>query len=65
MKSILKSRNYSEKPDEMIIRINGFDNFSECEAMAAAIVGQIQRINRKRVSDNKTKFEYIINKAEH
>lgn len=64
MKSIFKSRNYSEKPDEMIIRINGFDNISECETMAATIVGQIQRINRKRKLDKKSKFEYIIKKAE-
>ncbi len=64
MKSIFKSRNYSEKPDEMIIRINGFDNISECETMATAIVGQIQRINRKRKLDKKSKLEYIIKKAE-
>lgn len=60
---IFKSRNYTEHPDEMIIRINGFNNSSERETVATAIAGEIQRINRKRKSDDKAKLEYIINKG--
>lgn len=60
---IFKSRNYTVNPDEMIIRINGFNNSSERETVATAIAGEIQRINRKRKSDDKAKLEYIINKG--
>lgn len=63
MKSIFKSHNSTDRTNEMIIRINNFNNSSECETVATAIVGAIQRINRKRKLNNKEKLEYIIKKG--